>query len=126
MAKIEATVGDVNILVNNAGGTIRKFIGELTLDEWNHVMNINLTSAFLVSRAITPGMVRRKEGKIVNICSLMSDIARQQNTLYAASKGGIRMLTRALAVELGPSNVQVNGIGPGYFSTPLTEVLQEI
>ncbi|TVR05067.1 MAG: glucose 1-dehydrogenase [Spirochaetaceae bacterium] len=125
VAKIAETIGDVHILVNNAGGTIRKFIQELTLDEWNHVMNLNLNSAFLVSRALVPQMLERKAGKIVNVCSLMSDIARQQNTPYAASKGAIRMFTRSLAVELGPSNIQVNGIGPGYFVTPLTRVLQE-
>ena len=125
VAEIADTVGEVHVLVNNAGGTVRKLVQDLSLDEWNHVMNINLNSAFLVTREIVPQMLARRAGKIINTCSLMSDIARQQNTPYAASKGGIRMLTRSLAVELGPSNIQVNGIGPGYFVTPLTKVLQE-
>lgn len=123
--EVKDKAGAVHILVNNAGGTVRKFVQELTLSDWNHVMNINLNSAFLVTRAVLPQMMERKSGRIINICSLMSDIARGQNTPYAASKGGLRMFTRSLAVELGPANIQVNGIAPGYFSTRLTQPLQD-
>jgi len=84
-----------------------------------------MDSVFLVSREVIPEMVARKAGKIITTCSLMSQIARKDNANYAASKGGVAMLTKELAVELGPSNVQVNGIGPGYFATPLTEVLRQ-
>ena len=115
----------VDILLNNAGGTVRKRVHELSFEEWSRVLDLNLNGAFLTTRAIVPQMIERKSGKIINTCSLMSDIAREQNTPYAASKGGMRMFTRALAVELGPNNIQVNGIGPGYFVTPLTKVLEE-
>lgn len=115
----------LDILVNNAGGTIRKPIQELTFDEWKQVLDLNLTGAFLTTRAFASTMIARREGKIINICSLLSDIARPENTAYAASKGGLRMYTRALAVELGRHNIQANGIAPGYFRTPLSKVLQE-
>ncbi len=117
--------GTIDVLVNNAGGTVRKPVHELSFDEWRRVLDLNLNGAFLTTRAVVPSMIEGKAGKIINTCSLMSDIAREQNTPYAASKGGMRMFTRALAVELGPHNIQVNGIGPGYFVTPLTKVLQE-
>lgn len=123
--EITTSVGEIDILFNNAGSTIRKAIHELSLDEWNQVITNNLTSMFLVTREVVPFMIKRRAGKIINTCSLMSDFARPQNTPYAASKGGVRMFTRALAVELGPHNIQVNGIGPGYFVTPLTQPLKD-
>lgn len=125
IAKVTALLGQIDILANNAGGAARGPITEMTFTNWKRVISLNLDSAFLVSREVIPQMVARKAGKIINTCSLMSTIARKDNANYAASKGGVAMLTRELAVELGPSNVQVNGIGPGYFITPLVEVLRQ-
>lgn len=117
--------GRIDILLNNAGGTVRRKIQELRFEEWKQVLDINLDGAFLLSRSVVGQMIDRQQGKIINICSLMSHIARQENTPYAASKGGMRMFTKALAVELGPQNIQVNGIAPGYFETPLTRPLRD-
>ncbi len=122
---IESTIAPIDILVNNAGITVRKKVQDLTYEEWNRVMNVNLNGAFLVSRAVIPSMIERKKGKILNTCSLMSFFARTDNSPYASSKGGMALFTKALAVELGPNNIQANGIAPGYFNTPLTKVLQE-
>ena len=118
-------IGPIDILVNNAGGTIRGKFTDMSLEQWQQVMRLNLDSVFLVSKAVVPEMIERQAGKVINICSLMSSIARKENANYAASKGGVAMLTKELAVELGAQNIQVNGIAPGYFSTPLTKALQE-
>jgi gluconate 5-dehydrogenase len=125
IGEVAAIVGQIDILVNNAGGTVRGPIAEMSFVDWKQVLSLNLDSAFLVSRAVVPDMVARNAGKIINTCSLMSQIARKDNASYAASKGGVAMFTKELAVELGPNNVQVNGIGPGYFVTPLVEVLRQ-
>jgi gluconate 5-dehydrogenase len=113
----------IDILVNNAGINRRMPLLEIPLEEWHRVLDTDLTSAFLVSRVVAPGMIARKAGKIVNICSLMSDLARPTTGAYAAAKGGLRMLTKTMCVEWAKENIQINGISPGYFETPLTQVL---
>ena len=123
MAEIERAVGPVDILVNNAAVNIRKLFDEYTLDEWRTLQDANFNGPFLVTRAVVPGMKARRRGKIINICSLASDIGRPNIVAYAASKGGLKMMTRALAVELAPHNVQVNGIAPGFFKTEMNTAL---
>lgn len=125
MNTISTEVGPLDILVNNAGGSIPGPVTEMSYEDWSAIIRLNLDSVFLVSRAVIPGMVERGAGKIINTCSLMSQIARKDNANYAASQGGVAMLTKQLAVELGKSNIQVNGIAPGFFSTPLVKVLKD-
>jgi gluconate 5-dehydrogenase len=115
--------GEVDILINNAGIHVRAPLESMPLDSWQAVIDVNLTSAFLVTRAVVPGMLRRGAGKIINICSLNSEISRPTIANYAAAKGGLKMLTRAMAVEWGGRNVQANGISPGYMRTDMTGVL---
>lgn len=122
---IESGIGPIDVLVNNAGGAQREPFLTMTRDAWNHILELNLTGAFTVSQIVARRMATRKRGKIINICSLMSSVARENNANYAASKGGLAMLTRSMAVELGRYNIQVNGIGPGYVETPLTQPLRE-
>jgi gluconate 5-dehydrogenase len=119
-----AGLGDVDILVNNAGVALRKPIVDVALDEWQHVLDVNLTSAFLVARAVAPGMIERGRGKIVNTCSLTSELARETIAPYVATKGALKMLTRAMCAEWARYGIQANGIGPGYFRTELTQPLQ--
>jgi len=123
MADIERAAGPVDILVNNAAVNIRKPFDEYTLAEWRALQEANFDGPFLVTRTVVPGMKARRRGKIINICSLASDIGRPNIVAYAASKGGLRMMTRALAVELAPHNVQVNGISPGFFKTEMNTAL---
>jgi len=123
MADIERAVGPVDILVNNAAVNNRKPFDEYTLAEWRALQEANFDGPFLVTRTVVPGMKARRRGKIINICSLASDIGRPNIVAYAASKGGLRMMTRALAVELAPHNVQVNGISPGFFKTEMNTAL---
>jgi gluconate 5-dehydrogenase len=118
-----AALGPIDILVNNTGIQRRGPLETMPLADWEAVLKTNLTSAFLVARAFAPGMIARRSGKIVNICSLMSDLARPTTGNYAAAKGGLKMLTRAMCAEWAKHNVQVNGIAPGYFLTDLTESL---
>ena len=122
---IEDSVGPIDILINNAGTGRRKPFLDMSTEDWSFILETNLTSAFLVSRAVGSLMVKRKKGRIINTCSLMSSIARRDNANYAASKGGLAMLTKAMAVELGEHNITVNGIAPGYFDTPLTKPLKD-
>jgi gluconate 5-dehydrogenase len=117
------SLGPVDILINNAGIHRRAPLAEMTLADWDAVVRANLTGAFLVARAVVPGMVGRGRGKIINICSVMSEVTRPTIGNYAASKGGLKMLTRAMAVEWGRHNIQVNGIGPGYMMTELNAPL---
>jgi len=123
VADIERAVGPVDILVNNAAINIRKPFDQYTLAEWRALQEANFDGPFLVTRTVVPGMKARRRGKIINICSLASDIGRPNIVAYAASKGGLRMMTRALAVELAPHNVQVNGISPGFFRTEMNTAL---
>lgn len=115
----------IDILVNNVGVHQRAPLEKMTTEAWQTVIDANLTSAFRVSREVVPQMIERKSGKIINICSLMSDLGRPTTGNYAAAKGGLRMLTRAMAVEWAQHNIQINGIGPGYFATDLTRSLIE-
>jgi gluconate 5-dehydrogenase len=123
IAGVERMEGPIDILVNNAAMNIRKPFDEYTSAEWRELQGANLDGPFLVTRAVVPGMKARRRGKIINICSLASDIGRPNIVAYAASKGGLKMLTRALAVELAPFNVQVNGIAPGFFRTEMNSAL---
>jgi gluconate 5-dehydrogenase len=123
MADIERSHGPVDILVNNAAVNNRKPFDEYTLAEWRALQDANFDGPFLVSRTVVPAMKARRRGKIINICSLASDIGRPNIVAYAASKGGLKMMTRALAVELAPHNVQVNGIAPGFFKTEMNTAL---
>jgi gluconate 5-dehydrogenase len=123
IAELERTQGAVDILVNNAAMNQRKALEEFTPVEWRGLMAANLDGAFFVTRALLPALKARRRGKIINICSLASDIGRPNIVPYAVSKGAVRMLTRALAVELAPHNVQVNGIAPGFFKTEMNAAL---
>jgi gluconate 5-dehydrogenase len=120
---IERRIGPLDIVVNNAAVNRRQPLAEVSDAHWRELMAANLDAPFFVARAVIPGMKARRRGKIVNICSLASDIGRPNIVPYATSKGGLKMLTRALAVELAPHNVQVNGIAPGFFKTDMNAPL---
>jgi len=121
IADIESSVGEIDILVNNAGIIKRIPLLEMPLDEWQQVIHTDLTSVFIVSKEIAGLMKERGSGKIINICSMMSELGRNTVGAYAAAKGGLKMLTRNMATEWAKYNIQVNGIGPGYFATEQTE-----
>jgi gluconate 5-dehydrogenase len=123
--EIEKASGPIDILVNNAGIQRRGKLEEFDRTTWQAVLDANLTSAFLVSRQVVGSMIARKAGKIINICSLMSEVARRTTGPYTASKGGLKMLTKAMAAEWAAHNIQVNGIGPGYFLTEMTKPLAD-
>ena len=123
VARVETETGPIDILVNNAAMNQRKPLEQFTPDEWRALMAANLDGPFFVTRALLPAMKSRRSGKIINVCSLAADLGRPHIVPYAASKGALRMLTRALAVELAPSNVQVNGISPGFFRTEMNAPL---
>ncbi len=114
----------IDILVNNTGIQKRSLLVDMPLSDWKAVIDTNLTSAFIVSQVVAKGMIERKSGKIVNICSLMSELARPTTGNYAASKGGLKMLTKAMCGEWAKDNIQINGLAPGYISTELTQVLK--
>jgi gluconate 5-dehydrogenase len=119
--RVEREIGPLDILVNNAGVNLRGPFNELSAETWRKVMTVNVDGMFYVTRAVGRGFLRRRAGKVINICSLMSEGGRPTTAPYAASKGAVKMLTRALAVEWGGHNIQVNGIGPGYFLTEMTQ-----
>lgn len=123
IADIENTVGPISALVNNAGIQRRYPLEEFPEEEWRKVVDLNLTSPFLVAKAVAKGMIARKSGKIVNICSLNSEVSRPSISAYTAAKGGLRMLTKSMALEWAKYNIQTNAIGPGYFDTEMTEAL---
>jgi len=123
IADIERRVGPLDIVVNNAAVNRRQPLADVSDEHWRELMAANLDAPFFVARAVIPGMKSRRRGKIINICSLASDIGRPNIVPYATSKGGLKMLTRALAVELAPHNVQVNGIAPGFFKTDMNAPL---
>ncbi len=115
--------GHLDIVVNNAGIQRRHPVVEFPRSEWDEVIATNLTAPYLVAQAALPGMIARKSGKIINIASLMSELARPTVVPYTAAKGGVRQLTRGMAVELAPHNIQVNAIAPGYFATEMNRAL---
>ncbi len=123
--RIEKEVGPISILVNNAGIQERAPIVEMKEETWRKVLDINLTGAFLTAQQAVRYMLERKEGKVINICSLLSEVGRPTISPYTAAKGGLKMLTRSMAVEWAASNIQVNGIGPGYFATEMNTALIE-
>lgn len=117
---IETGLGPIDILVNNAGIIKRTPVLDMELTEWELVLKIDLTGPFIMSKHVGKYMVRRGSGKIINICSMMSEVGRETVSAYAAAKGGLKMLTKNLATEWAKHNIQVNGIGPGYFATAQT------
>ena len=125
VAKIENEVGVIDILVNNAGIIRRIPMIEMSADEFRKVVDVDLNAPFIVSKAVIPGMIKKGHGKIINICSMMSELGRETVSAYAAAKGGLKMLTRNICPEYGQYNIQCNGIGPGYIATPQTAPLRE-
>jgi len=123
VAMIEAEIGPIDILINNAGMQKRAPITEFPVDGWHEVINTNLHSVFYVTQAVTKRMVPRKRGKIISIGSVMSELGRATIIPYTASKGAVKMMTRGLAAELGKHNIQANAIGPGYFATEINAAL---
>lgn len=125
VAKIEAEVGVIDILVNNAGIIKRIPMCEMSAAEFRQVVDVDLNAPFIVSKAVIPSMIKKGHGKIINICSMMSELGRETVSAYAAAKGGLKMLTRNICSEYGEHNIQCNGIGPGYIATPQTAPLRE-
>lgn len=124
IAKIEKEVGAIDILVNNAGIIKRTPLEEMEVKDFEQVLSVDLVSPFIMSKHVIKGMINRREGKIINICSMMSELGRNTVGAYAAAKGGLKMLTKNMATEWSKYNVQVNGIGPGYFATSQTEPIR--
>jgi len=125
VAKIEKEVGAVDILVNNAGIIKRIPMLEMSASDFRKVVDVDLNAPFIVSKAVIPSMIKKGHGKIINICSMMSELGRETVSAYAAAKGGLKMLTRNICSEYGKYNIQCNGIGPGYIATPQTAPLRE-
>lgn len=125
VADIEATVGTIDILVNNAGIIKRIPMEEMAVEDFRRVIDVDLVAPYIVAKAVIPGMIRKGHGKIINICSMMSELGRETVSAYAAAKGGLKMLTRNICSEFGQHNIQCNGIGPGYIATEQTAPLRE-
>jgi len=125
VARIERDVAPIDILVNNAGVNLRGAAHELDAASWRRQMAVNVDGVFFASRAVGRGMMARRAGKVINIASLLSEAARPTLCGYASAKGAVKMLTKALAVEWGPYNIQVNAIGPGYFLTDMTQPMRD-
>ncbi|MDR0699478.1 MAG: gluconate 5-dehydrogenase [Tannerella sp.] len=125
IARIEKEIGAIDILVNNAGIIKRIPMCEMTAADFRQVIDIDLNGPFIVAKAVIPSMIKKGRGKIINICSMMSELGRETVSAYAAAKGGLKMLTRNIASEFGEYNIQCNGIGPGYIATPQTAPLRE-
>ncbi len=125
VAKIEKEVGVIDILVNNAGIIKRIPMHEMSAEDFRKVIDVDLNAPFIVSKAVIPSMIKKGHGKIINICSMMSELGRETVSAYAAAKGGLKMLTRNICSEYGEHNIQCNGIGPGYIATPQTAPLRE-
>ena len=126
VAQIEAEVGVIDILVNNAGIIKRIPMHEMTAAEFRQVIDIDLNGPFIMAKAVIPSMMKKQAGKIINICSMMSELGRETVSAYAAAKGGLKMLTKNIASEYGEYNIQCNGLGPGYIATPQTAPLREL
>ena len=125
VAEIERDVAPIDILVNNAGIIRRVPMTDMSAEEFRKVVDVDLIAPFLCAKAVIPGMIARGGGKIINICSMMSELGRETVSAYAAAKGGLKMLTRNICSEYGGHNIQCNGIGPGYIATPQTAPLRE-
>ena len=125
VAQVEKEVGVIDILVNNAGIIKRIPMCEMSADQFRQVIDVDLNAPFIVSKAVIPSMIKKGHGKIINICSMMSELGRETVSAYAAAKGGLKMLTRNIASEYGEFNIQCNGIGPGYIATPQAAPLRE-
>jgi gluconate 5-dehydrogenase len=123
--RIEDEIGVIDILVNNAGIIKRIPMTEMSAADFRQVIDVDLNAPFIVSKAVIPSMIKKGHGKIINICSMMSELGRETVSAYAAAKGGLKMLTRNIASEYGEFNIQCNGIGPGYIATPQTAPLRE-
>lgn len=126
VANIEKELGTIDILVNNAGIIKRIPMTDMSTEEFRQVIDVDLNAPFIVSKAVIPGMLKKGHGKIINICSMMSELGRETVSAYAAAKGGLKMLTKNIASEYGEFNIQCNGIGPGYIATPQTAPLREV
>lgn len=118
-------LGTIDILVNNAGIIKRIPMTEMSVEDFREVVDIDLNAPFIVAKAVIPGMIKKGHGKIINVCSMMSELGRETVSAYAAAKGGLKMLTRNICSEYGGQNIQCNGIGPGYIATPQTAPLRE-
>ncbi len=125
IASIEREVGTVDILVNNAGIIKRIPMTDMSAEDFRKVIDVDLNAPFIMSKAVIPQMIKKGHGKIINICSMMSELGRETVSAYASAKGGLKMLTRNICAEYGQYNIQCNGIGPGYIATPITESLRE-
>ena len=123
VARVEAEVGPIDILVNNAGMQHRGPFAEFPLEAWHRITTTNIDSVFLVGQAVAQRMIPRRAGKIINVCSVQSELGRPGIAPYAATKGAVKMLTKGMAIDLGKHGIQVNGLGPGYFKTELTQSL---
>ncbi|OJG46428.1 gluconate 5-dehydrogenase [Enterococcus hermanniensis] len=123
--QIESEVGTIDILVNNAGIIKRIPMLDMSAEDFRKVVDVDLTGPFIVSKAVLPSMIEKGQGKIINICSMMSELGRETVASYAAAKGGLKMLTKNICSEFGSANIQCNGIGPGYIATPQTAPLRE-
>jgi len=126
VATIEKEVGVIDILVNNAGIIKRIPMHEMSADEFRKVIDVDLNAPFILAKSVIPSMIKKGHGKIINICSMMSELGRETVSAYAAAKGGLKMLTKNICSEYGEYNIQCNGIGPGYIATPQTAPLREI
>jgi len=126
IAQITSEVGIIDILVNNAGIIKRIPMTEMSAAEFRQVIDVDLNGPFIVSKAVLPAMIKKGHGKIINICSMMSELGRETVSAYASAKGGLKMLTRNIASEFGEYNIQCNGLGPGYIATPQTAPLREL
>ena len=124
--KIEKEVGVIDILVNNAGIIKRIPMHEMEVDEFRRVIDVNLTAPYICAKTVIPSMIKKGGGKIINICSMMSELGRETVSAYASAKGGLKMLTKNIASEYGEYNIQCNGIGPGYIATSQTAPLREL
>ena len=125
VAEVTKELGPIDILVNNAGIIKRVPMCDMPAEDFRQVVDIDLVAPFICAKAVLPGMIEREHGKIINICSMMSELGRETVSAYAAAKGGLKMLTRNICSEFGGHNIQCNGIGPGYIATPQTAPLRE-
>lgn len=125
VAQVKEEVGVIDILVNNAGIIKRIPMIEMSAADFRQVIDVDLNAPFIVAKAVIPAMIEKGQGKIINICSMMSELGRETVSAYAAAKGGLKMLTKNIASEYGEFNIQCNGIGPGYIATPQTEPLRQ-